>query len=224
METLSPGPNPRIGEPCAVAVFTGDPARGEHRGRSPARPGLARSRGWESSGCERRRNTTEAQEVENLTQDPGTVMNGSSAVTNLVSRAGVFLGKQERLRRAHPDERSRNIIDKKGRPDLCGNWPAEGGRIEIRSPQSVQVTVTPGRVPVTLVGGGKIMWQAGMSKRMSRVRDYVRLHVTESPEYRRFSNEEPENSGKHPRYPGMYKVMSSLAGYVACRDRDSWDF
>jgi hypothetical protein len=40
----------------------------------------------------------------------------------------------------------------------------------------------------------------------------------------RSSNEGAEKSEKHQWYPGMYKGMNNLAGYVACRDRDNWDF
>jgi hypothetical protein len=60
------------------------------------------------------------------------------------------------------------------------------------------VTVTLGKVPVTLAAGRKIALQAGMSRLMNDVRSYVRLHVTESRDYGRFSDERAEKGEKHP--------------------------
>jgi len=244
METLSPGPNPRIGEPCAgvspatpalVSVTaprlvlqqgygrTAAPVRGRGQGRGfvPAsRPG--------SNGSERSRNMIEAQGVENLTRDSGSVTDGSSAVTNLGWRAGDCLRKraarlrqQTRIRDVDYDERTRNIIDIEGRSDLCRNKAAKGGRIGIRSRHPVQVTVTSGKVPVTPAAGSKIVWQAGMSKRMSHVRSCVPVTSRGAARMPATSNDHAGKGENHPRQAGMYKGMNSLAGYVACRDRDN---
>ena len=87
-----------------------------------------------------------------------------------------------------------------------------------------KVTIKFGKVTVTLATSSKIAWQAGMSKRMSEVRSYVPLPVTQASGYTRIPDEKARKTGKHWWYPGMCKGMNSLAGYVACRDRDNWDF
>jgi hypothetical protein len=87
-----------------------------------------------------------------------------------------------------------------------------------------KVTPTSRKVPVTTAASGKIVWQAGMSKRTSDVRGYVPLQVTKSPDYLRPSKEQPEKSEKHSWQAGMYPGMNKLAGYMACRDRDNQDF
>jgi hypothetical protein len=68
------------------------------------------------------------------------------------------------------------------------------------------------------------MWQAGMSKLISHVRGYVPLHVTDTSGYTQIPDEKARKSEKHAWHPGMYKGMNRLAGYMACRDRDDWDF
>lgn len=87
----------------------------------------------------------------------------------------------------------------------------------------VDVTVTTGNVTVTSPVEGIFQWQAGMSKLMSDVRSYVPLQGSNCNERRRFGNEETKKSGKHPWHPGMYKGMSSLAGYVDRRGREYRD-
>jgi hypothetical protein len=66
--------------------------------------------------------------------------------------------------------------------------------------------------------------QAGMSKLIRHVRSYVPLHVTEASVYTCKPQRQRGKSEKRQWYPGMCKGMKSLAGYVACRDRDNWDF
>jgi len=87
-----------------------------------------------------------------------------------------------------------------------------------------KVTVTSGKVPVTPMARRKIKLQAGMSNRMSHVRGYVPLHVNAGSGYRQILNEQAKKSEKPLWHPGMCKGMNNLAGYVACRDRDDWDF
>jgi hypothetical protein len=94
-----------------------------------------------------------------------------------------------------------------------------------KSPQGhPKVTTAFGKVALTTATSGKLVWQAGMSKLMNGLRSYVPLRVTKRPEYLWSSNEGAGKSEKHPWYPGMYKGMKSLPGYVGCRDRDNWDF
>jgi hypothetical protein len=63
-----------------------------------------------------------------------------------------------------------------------------------------------------------------MSKRMSDVRRYLALEATYSAEDDRRPNEESRERDKNSYEAGMYKEMNGLTRYVACRDRDNWDF
>jgi hypothetical protein len=87
-----------------------------------------------------------------------------------------------------------------------------------------EVTVTLGEVPVTPATEDKIVWQAGMSKRMSHVRGYVPLQVKKSRELAAIVERAAGKSEKHRLQAGMYSGMNRLPGYVVCRDRDDWDF
>jgi hypothetical protein len=94
----------------------------------------------------------------------------------------------------------------------------------VRDRSHPNVTPTSRKIPVTTAPSSKIAWQAGMSKRMSHVRSYVLLPVTEASGYTEIPDENLRKTEKYSWHPGMYKGMNSLAGYVACRDRDNWDF
>jgi hypothetical protein len=94
-----------------------------------------------------------------------------------------------------------------------------------KSPQGhPKVTVPSGKVTVTVAISTQITWQAGMSRGMSEVQRYMTLEASHSAEGDRRPNEESRERDKNSYEAGMYKGMSGLAGYVACRDRDNWDF
>jgi len=246
---LSPGPKSvgchlRISEPCAAAVFAGDPAYGPFyadgarrysqaryhsdvrgRGEHPARS-LARLRACSGAQVGVQAAANEAG-ILLMHKDLQEYVGGAAAIGSAGASDSWLLAPGF----CSCDERSRNLIDRKGRPDLSRSKAAKGRGIGTRSRLPVQVTVTSGKVPVTLgkvpvtpAAGGEIVWQAGMCKRMSHVRSYIRLQVAKSREYRRRPDEQPENSENHPQHPGMYKGMNSLAGYVAPGGREYWDF
>jgi hypothetical protein len=121
-------------------------------------------------------------------------------------------------------ERSRNIIDAEELRDLSRGREAKKAKDWNPTTPRCPVTVTSGKVPVTPGVRSKIRLQAGMSKGMSHVRSYVPLQATGASGYRQIPNEKARKTEKHQWYPGMSKGMNRLAGYMACRDRDNWDF
>ena len=71
------------------------------------------------------------------------------------------------------DERSRNIIDVEGHPDLSRTNVAKGERIRTRSRHLSEVSVTSGKVPVTPPAASELVWQARMYKGINSLIDYV---------------------------------------------------
>jgi len=78
------------------------------------------------------------------------------------------------------DERSRNIIDVEGHPDLSRTNVAKGERIRTRSRHLSEVSVTSGKlavtsgkVPVTPAAASELVWQARMYKGINSLIDYV---------------------------------------------------
>ncbi len=92
------------------------------------------------------------------------------------------------------------------------------------------IKVTPkSRLHLAKSGGyngasSKIKWQAGMSRLISDVRSYVRLHATEVSAVENSRTTKPQKSEEHPLQAGMCKGMSGLAGYVNHRRIENRDF